>query len=130
MEMNKVAVKAILVTLGAAFVLLSVNEWKKLVDEIPSDNGNFGFYPMPVPDLPNSLVCQATQLVPIDPTTGKNGPYPTGTTNLSTCQGLVGSSFPWTQAIKAFVYTWIGVGLLVAAFIKPKAAGVSGGGYW
>ena len=130
MDVNKVAVKAILVTLGAAFTLLSVIEWKKFMDEIPFDNGVFGFEPVPVPDVPNSLVCQATQTVPIDPTTGKSAAYPTGTTNLSTCQALVGSRFPWTQAIKAFVYTWIGVGLLVAAFIKPKAAGVSGGGYW
>lgn len=118
MDANKVAMKAILVTLGAAFVLLSVIEWKKLADQIPSDNGTFSFNAVPSADMPNGLVCQAVAI-----------PQAKGAT-LSACQAAVGSNVPWTQGIKAFVYSWIGIGLLVAAFIKPKGAGVSGGGYW
>jgi hypothetical protein len=43
MEVSKVCCKSILVTLGAAFVLLSVIEWKKLADLIPSDDGTVTF---------------------------------------------------------------------------------------
>lgn len=118
MDANKVAMKAILVTLGAAFVLLSVIEWKKLADQIPSDDGKYSFGALPKADMPNTLVCTAL-----------TAPQAKGSA-LSDCQAAVGSNVPWTQGIKAFVYSWIGIGLLVAAFIKPKGAGVSGGGYW
>lgn len=116
---NKVAVKAVLVTLGAAFVLLSVVEWKKLADLVPSDNGQLLFAPAASPDHPNSLVCMAGGVAPA-------GVQPAGS-SLADCEKIVGSNIPWTQGIKAFVYSWIGIGLLVAAFLKPK--GVSGG-YW
>ena len=116
---NKIAVKAVLVTLGAAFVLLSVVEWKKLADLVPSDNGQFMYAPFGGADHPNSMVCMASVVAP-------GGVQPAGS-SLSDCQKVVGSNVPWGQGIKAFVYSWIGVGLLVAAFLKPK--GVSGG-YW
>ena len=128
MEASKHAVKAILVTLGAAFVLLSVIEWKKLADQIPSDDGTYGFQPAPG-DSDYDLVCRAAGIVTKDPTTG-NPVYPAGTAPLSVCQKVTGNNnVPWAQGIKAFVYSWIGIGLLVAAFIKPKGAGVAGG-YW
>lgn len=121
MEVNKHAVKAILVTLGAAFTLLSVIEWKKLADLMPSNDARFLYGPAADSEQPNVLVCKA--LLPSGGTQGAG-------TALADCQNLYGSNFPWTQIIKAFVYSWIGIGLLVAAFIKPKGGRVSGGGYW
>lgn len=131
MEVDKQCCKAVLVTLGAAFVLLSVIEWKKLADQIPSDDNTFAFSPAALPEGPNySLVCKASGIA------GKNADgspsYPAGSTSLALCQAAVqNSNFPWTQIIKAFVYTWIGIGLLVAAFMKHKGSRVSGGAnYW
>lgn len=123
MEVNKIAVKAILVTLGAAFVLLSVVEWKKMADLMPSDNSSLIYGAvLGDPDRPYGAVCKAGGVVP------PNTQRPDGQ-SLASCQGMWGANVPWDQGIKAFVYLWIGVGLLVAAFIKPK--GVSGGGgYW
>lgn len=123
MDASKTAVKAILVTLGAAFVLLSVIEWKKLADQIPSDDGKYAFGGTVNPDSPYQMVCTAKDLQSALPA-GTVGP------TLDQCEKLLGTNVPWTQGIKAFVYSWIGIGLLVAAFIKPKGAGVSGGGYW
>jgi hypothetical protein len=119
MDVNKVAVKAVLVTLGAAFLLLSVVEWKKMADLMPSDDSRLTYGPAINPDAPYSASCVAG---PLAPPTGR-----VAGTALSDCQGVFGTNVPWTQGIKAFVYSWIGIGLLVAAFIKPK--GVSGG-YW
>lgn len=114
--MDKIVVKTILVTLGAAFLLLSVNEWKKLADQIPADDGTMNYVALPSADSINSPVCMAVAPA-----------AKTGNQSLKMCEAAVGSHVPWTQGIKAFVYSWIGIGLLVAAFIKGK--GVSGG-YW
>jgi hypothetical protein len=121
MEASKHAIKAVLVTLGAAFTLLSVIEWKKLADQVPNNDTNFIYGPTGDQDHPYALTCKA--LLP------SGGTQPAGGA-LADCQKLYGSNVPWTQGIKAFVYSWIGIGLLVAAFIKPKGAGISGGGYW
>lgn len=125
MDASKTAVKAILVTLGAAFVLLSVIEWKKLVDLVPSNNTSVIYAPVPDADQPYTLTCKAFMGLPAS----ANGVQPAGS-SLDDCQKVWGTNVPWTQGIKAFVYSWIGIGLLVAAFIKPKGAGVAGGGYW
>lgn len=118
---NKVAVKAVLVTLGAAFVLLSVVEWKKFVDLMPTDDGTLLFFPQISPDNASSVFCSATpNLAGTTP-----APPPSAGMSLDQCQKIYGSHVPWGQAIKSFVYSWIGVGLLVAAFVKPK--GVAGG---
>lgn len=118
---NKVAVKAVLVTLGAAFVLLSVVEWKKFVDLMPTDDGTFLFAPQFSPDNASSAICYATaNLAGTTPP-----PPPSAGMSLDQCQKIYGNHVPWGQAIKAFVYSWIGIGLLVAAFVKPK--GVAGG---
>lgn len=122
MEINKQVVQAVLVTLGAAFVLLSVNEWKKLADMVPNDDGTVAYSGMPSADHVNKLVCIAS-----GPAVPPAGTAASGT-SLDVCEKMYGSNVPWTQGIKAFVYSWIGVGLLVAAFLKGKG-GVAGG-YW
>lgn len=114
---NKVAVQAVLVTLGAAFVLLSVVEWKKLADLVPSDDGTYTFAPQSSPAQPYSPICAAAGPAASVP--------PAAVVSLDACQSKYGAQVPWSQGIKAFVYSWIGVGLLVAAFVKPK--GVAGG---
>jgi hypothetical protein len=114
---NKVAVQAVLLTLGAAFVLLSVVEWKKLADLVPFDDGTYTFAPQGSPAHPYSPVCAA-----VAPAASV---APAAVMSLDACQNKYGAQVPWSQGIKAFVYSWIGVGLLVAAFVKPK--GVAGG---
>ncbi len=119
---NKVAVKTVLVTLGAAFVLLAVVEWKKFADQLPNGDDSLVYGGVPVPGMPNKLVCYAQGPIPANAPGGVN-PMP-----LDACEKVFGTNVPWDQGIKAFVYLWIGVGLLVAAFIKNKG-GVAGG-YW
>lgn len=129
--MDKIVVRTILVTLGAAFVLLSVNEWKKLADQIPSDDGTMNYIGIPSLDSVNSPICAAVSAAGSSPAGGATAAptpaVPSAQISLQQCQAANGAHVPWTQGIKAFVYTWIGVGLLLAAFIKGK--GVSGG-YW
>ena len=132
MEVNKLAIKTVLVTLGCAFVLLSVNEWKKFADQMPASDSTYGFAPVGSLDHPNTLVCVAQSPInnvtpPVNPPSAGNPVMPP-MMSYGACSDLVGTNFPWTQGIKSLVYTWIGVGLLVAAFIKKKG-GVSGG-YW
>ena len=119
MDSSNLAIKTVLVTLGCAFVLLSVNEWKKFADQMPPSDSNLNYGPAQSEDHPNKLVCVANGV----PAAGQPPAMSYGA-----CSDIVGTNYPWTQGIKSLVYTWIGVGLLVAAFIKKKG-GVSGG-YW
>ena len=122
MEVNQQSVKAILITLGDAFILLSVNEWKNFADWVPSNDTSYNY--TPVGKVSNSpyvpLACAASS--PVLPPASQSP-------SLSDCQKQYGAYVPWPQAIKAFVYTWIGVGLLVAAFVKKggSKAGLAGG---
>lgn len=112
------AVKAVLITLGAAFILLSVVEWKKFIDLTPTDDGTYTFAAL--------IDARENRSKPFCTTTGTAQASPADATkSLAACTGVFGNYVEWGQAIKAFVYSWIGIGLLVAAFVKPK--GVSGG---
>jgi len=123
MEVSSTAVKAVLVTLGCAFILLSVNEWKNFADWVPTNDTNYDYAPKaPVSNSPYvPLAC-----APASPVI----PPATQASSLSQCQDKAGAYIPWPQAIKAFVYTWIGVGLLVSAFIKKGGKAGLAGGLW
>jgi hypothetical protein len=133
---NKTAVQSILITLGCAFLLLGVVEWKNLADQFPpSDDGVTYDYSFDVGQIkgginyPILVVSPAANYVPA--TTGTGAKQATGGQQKPLSAALASTPYkipvPWGVGVKAFVYTWIGGGLLVTAFIKPK--GVSGG-YW